>query len=145
MSTMGYKKKLRSKKMMIYFLWRIKCFLNGWCLFCRIWPLTNSRMVSLIGFILQLFRAYIFLPNVVWWIEEKIFYSFLSPVHSKYNLCVVVTIFVAVIMEFWHSLYSFLALSKTFSVKKKKGKLLKAWDGSKVIYNVASWGATAIG
>jgi hypothetical protein len=37
------------------------------------------------------------------------------------------------------------ALSKTFSVKKKKGKLLKAWDGSKVIYNVASWGATAIG
>ncbi|KAF8411382.1 hypothetical protein HHK36_003931 [Tetracentron sinense] len=38
-----------------------------------------------------------------------------------------------------------LALSKTFSVKKKKGKLRKAWDGSKVIYNVASWGATAIG
>ncbi|CAK7347234.1 unnamed protein product [Dovyalis caffra] len=38
-----------------------------------------------------------------------------------------------------------LALSKTFSVKKKKGKLKKAWDGSKVIYNVASWGATAIG
>ncbi|KAK1263624.1 hypothetical protein QJS04_geneDACA011959 [Acorus gramineus] len=37
------------------------------------------------------------------------------------------------------------ALSKTFSVKKRKGKLLKAWDGSKVIYNVASWGATAIG
>lgn len=37
------------------------------------------------------------------------------------------------------------ALSKTFSVKKKKGKLRKAWDGSKVIYNVASWGATAIG
>ncbi|MED6112103.1 hypothetical protein PIB30_058708 [Stylosanthes scabra] len=37
------------------------------------------------------------------------------------------------------------ALSKTFSVKKKKGKLQKAWDGSKVIYNVASWGATAIG
>ncbi|XP_028777699.1 uncharacterized protein LOC114734275 [Neltuma alba] len=36
-------------------------------------------------------------------------------------------------------------LSKTFSVKKKKGKLQKAWDGSKVIYNVASWGATAIG
>ncbi|TKY74463.1 general transcription factor IIH subunit 3 [Spatholobus suberectus] len=34
---------------------------------------------------------------------------------------------------------------KTFSVKKKKGKLRKAWDGSKVIYNVASWGATAIG
>ncbi|KAG8494009.1 hypothetical protein CXB51_011423 [Gossypium anomalum] len=37
------------------------------------------------------------------------------------------------------------ALSKTFSVKKKKGKLRKAWDGSKVVYNVASWGATAIG
>ncbi|KAG6784332.1 hypothetical protein POTOM_010023 [Populus tomentosa] len=37
------------------------------------------------------------------------------------------------------------ALSKTFSVKKKKGKLRKAWDGSKVIYNAASWGATAIG
>ncbi|KAF3446003.1 hypothetical protein FNV43_RR11181 [Rhamnella rubrinervis] len=37
------------------------------------------------------------------------------------------------------------ALSKTFSVKKKKGKLRKVWDGSKVIYNVASWGATAIG
>ncbi|KAJ8771537.1 hypothetical protein K2173_026714 [Erythroxylum novogranatense] len=35
--------------------------------------------------------------------------------------------------------------SKTFSVKKKKGKLRKAWEGSKVIYNVASWGATAIG
>lgn len=30
-------------------------------------------------------------------------------------------------------------------MKKKKGKLRKAWDGSKVIYNVASWGATAIG
>ncbi|CAH9052030.1 unnamed protein product [Cuscuta europaea] len=37
------------------------------------------------------------------------------------------------------------ALSKTFTVKKKKGKFRKAWDGSKVIYNVASWGATAIG
>ncbi|KAK6940232.1 hypothetical protein RJ641_029763 [Dillenia turbinata] len=37
------------------------------------------------------------------------------------------------------------ALSKTFCVKKKKGKLRKAWDGGKVIYNVASWGATAIG
>uniref|UniRef100_A0A7N0UL41 Uncharacterized protein n=1 Tax=Kalanchoe fedtschenkoi TaxID=63787 RepID=A0A7N0UL41_KALFE len=37
------------------------------------------------------------------------------------------------------------ALNKTFSVKKKKGKLHKAWDGSKVIYNVASWGATAVG
>ncbi|GMI90614.1 hypothetical protein like AT5G49710 [Hibiscus trionum] len=37
------------------------------------------------------------------------------------------------------------ALSKTFSLKKEKGKLQKAWDGSKVIYNVASWGATAIG
>ncbi|XP_009409441.2 uncharacterized protein LOC103991650 isoform X1 [Musa acuminata AAA Group] len=37
------------------------------------------------------------------------------------------------------------ALCKTFSGKKKKSKLQKAWDGSKVIYNVASWGATAIG
>lgn len=37
------------------------------------------------------------------------------------------------------------ALCKTFSVKKKKGKLRKALDGSKVIYNVASWSATAIG
>ncbi|XP_039144289.1 uncharacterized protein LOC120281661 [Dioscorea cayenensis subsp. rotundata] len=37
------------------------------------------------------------------------------------------------------------ALSKTFSVKKRKSRLLKAWDGSKVIYNVASWGATAVG
>ncbi|KAE8652147.1 uncharacterized protein LOC101202793 isoform X2 [Cucumis sativus] len=37
------------------------------------------------------------------------------------------------------------ALCKTFSVKKRKGKLRKAWDGSKVIYNVASWGATAVG
>ncbi|KAL6496540.1 hypothetical protein OROGR_029798 [Orobanche gracilis] len=37
------------------------------------------------------------------------------------------------------------ALCKTFSVKKRTGKLRKAWDGSKVIYNVASWGATAVG
>ncbi|GFS44013.1 hypothetical protein Acr_00g0088110 [Actinidia rufa] len=37
------------------------------------------------------------------------------------------------------------ALSKAFSVNKKKGKLRKAWDGSQVVYNVASWGATAIG
>ncbi|KAM0952556.1 hypothetical protein DsansV1_C02g0014271 [Dioscorea sansibarensis] len=37
------------------------------------------------------------------------------------------------------------ALSKTFSLKKKKSRLRKAWDGSKVIYNVASWGATAVG
>ncbi|XP_042496210.1 uncharacterized protein LOC122075302 isoform X2 [Macadamia integrifolia] len=37
------------------------------------------------------------------------------------------------------------ALSKTFSVKKTKGKLRRAWDGSKVLYNVASWSATAIG
>ncbi|RWW78213.1 hypothetical protein BHE74_00013573 [Ensete ventricosum] len=35
-----------------------------------------------------------------------------------------------------------LALKQT---KKKKSRLQKAWDGSKVIYNVASWGATAIG
>ncbi|KAK4788617.1 hypothetical protein SAY86_019936 [Trapa natans] len=37
------------------------------------------------------------------------------------------------------------ALSETFSLKKKKGKLGKAWDGSIVVYNLASWGATAIG
>lgn len=37
------------------------------------------------------------------------------------------------------------ALNKTFSVKMKKSKLRKAWDGSRVIYNVASWGATAVG
>ncbi|XP_038990129.1 uncharacterized protein LOC103722302 isoform X2 [Phoenix dactylifera] len=37
------------------------------------------------------------------------------------------------------------ALSKTFSVKKKKSRLQKAWDGGKVIYNLASWSATAIG
>ncbi|XP_073046458.1 uncharacterized protein [Primulina eburnea] len=36
-------------------------------------------------------------------------------------------------------------LSKTFSIKKKKGKLRKALDGTKVIYSVVSWGATAIG
>ncbi|CAL9079502.1 unnamed protein product [Musa textilis] len=37
------------------------------------------------------------------------------------------------------------ALCKTFSVKKKKSRLRKAWEGSQVIYNIASWGATAIG
>uniref|UniRef100_A0A0D9XEL7 Uncharacterized protein n=1 Tax=Leersia perrieri TaxID=77586 RepID=A0A0D9XEL7_9ORYZ len=37
------------------------------------------------------------------------------------------------------------ALKKTFSARKRKGKLRKAWDGTKVIYNVASWSATAIG
>ncbi|KAL0834889.1 hypothetical protein Bca101_086778 [Brassica carinata] len=37
------------------------------------------------------------------------------------------------------------ALSTMFSAKKRKGKLRKAWEGSKVIYNVASWSATAIG
>lgn len=37
------------------------------------------------------------------------------------------------------------ALSKTFSTTKKKGKLRKMWDSSKVIYNVVSWGATAVG
>ncbi|KAJ4761050.1 RING finger protein [Rhynchospora pubera] len=36
-------------------------------------------------------------------------------------------------------------LSKTFTVKKKKSRLRKAWDGANVIYNVASWSATAIG
>jgi hypothetical protein len=29
-----------------------------------------------------------------------------------------------------------LALRKTFSAEKKKGKIRKAWDGTKVIYNV---------
>jgi hypothetical protein len=38
-----------------------------------------------------------------------------------------------------------LALRKTFSAEKKKSKIRKAWDGTKVIYNVASWGATAVG
>jgi hypothetical protein len=37
------------------------------------------------------------------------------------------------------------ALKKTFSAEKRKGKLRKAWDGTKVAYNVASWGATAVG
>ncbi|KAE8820390.1 hypothetical protein D1007_01532 [Hordeum vulgare] len=37
------------------------------------------------------------------------------------------------------------ALKKTFSAEKRKGKLRKAWDGTKNIYNVASWGATAVG
>uniref|UniRef100_A0A0E0B411 Uncharacterized protein n=1 Tax=Oryza glumipatula TaxID=40148 RepID=A0A0E0B411_9ORYZ len=37
------------------------------------------------------------------------------------------------------------ALKKTFSSRKRKGKLRKAWDGTKVIYNVDSWSATAIG
>lgn len=37
------------------------------------------------------------------------------------------------------------ALSKTFSVRKRKGKLRMMWDSSKVIYNVVSWGATAVG
>nr|XP_019710542.1 uncharacterized protein LOC105058491 isoform X2 [Elaeis guineensis] len=37
------------------------------------------------------------------------------------------------------------ALSKTFSVKKKKSILRKAWDGGKVIYNLGSWSATAVG
>lgn len=37
------------------------------------------------------------------------------------------------------------ALCKTFSGKRKKSRLRKAWDGSKVIYNMASWSATAIG
>jgi hypothetical protein len=33
-----------------------------------------------------------------------------------------------------------LALRKTFSAEKKKSKIRKAWDETKVIYNVASWG-----
>jgi len=36
-------------------------------------------------------------------------------------------------------------LRKTFSAEKKKSKIRKAWDGTKVVYNVASWGATAVG
>jgi hypothetical protein len=32
------------------------------------------------------------------------------------------------------------AFRKTFSAKKKKSKIRKAWDETKVIYNVASWG-----
>jgi hypothetical protein len=37
------------------------------------------------------------------------------------------------------------ALRKTFSAEKKKSKIQKAWDGTKVIYNDASWGATVVG
>ncbi|KAG2635528.1 uncharacterized protein LOC120660935 isoform X1 [Panicum virgatum] len=37
------------------------------------------------------------------------------------------------------------ALWKTFSAEKKKSRIRKAWDGTKVIYNVASWGTTAVG
>ncbi|CAD6259662.1 unnamed protein product [Miscanthus lutarioriparius] len=37
------------------------------------------------------------------------------------------------------------ALRKTFSAEKKKSKIQKAWDGTKVIYKVASLGATAVG
>jgi len=37
------------------------------------------------------------------------------------------------------------ALWKTFSAEKKKSRIRKAWDGTEVIYNVASWGATAVG
>ncbi|XP_066363004.1 uncharacterized protein [Miscanthus floridulus] len=37
------------------------------------------------------------------------------------------------------------ALRKTFSAEKKKSKIRKAWDGTKVIYNVASLGVTAVG
>jgi len=37
------------------------------------------------------------------------------------------------------------ALRKTFSAEKKKSRIRRAWDGTKVIYNVASWGATAVG
>jgi hypothetical protein len=33
-----------------------------------------------------------------------------------------------------------LALRKAISVEKKKSKIWKAWDETKVIYNVASWG-----
>ncbi|KAL5667133.1 hypothetical protein ACJX0J_019354, partial [Zea mays] len=32
------------------------------------------------------------------------------------------------------------ALRKTFLAEKKKSKIRKAWDETKVIYNVASWG-----
>ncbi|PWZ44251.1 hypothetical protein Zm00014a_019685 [Zea mays] len=37
------------------------------------------------------------------------------------------------------------ALKKTFSAENKKSKIRKAWDGTKVIYNVASWGAIVVG
>lgn len=37
------------------------------------------------------------------------------------------------------------ALKKTFAVTKNKGKLRKIWDSGKTIYNMASWGATAVG
>lgn len=37
------------------------------------------------------------------------------------------------------------ALKKTFSAEKRKGKLRKACDGTKAVYNVASWSATVIG
>jgi hypothetical protein len=37
------------------------------------------------------------------------------------------------------------ALRKMFSAEKKKSKIRKAWDGTKLIYNVTSWGATAVG
>ncbi|XP_066310346.1 uncharacterized protein [Miscanthus floridulus] len=37
------------------------------------------------------------------------------------------------------------ALRKTFSAEKKKSKIRKAWDGTKIIYNVASLGVTAVG
>ncbi|KAH9314601.1 hypothetical protein KI387_023228, partial [Taxus chinensis] len=36
-------------------------------------------------------------------------------------------------------------LENTFSVPKNKGKLRKLWNGSKTIYNIVSWGATAAG
>ncbi|XP_042385499.1 uncharacterized protein LOC121977061 [Zingiber officinale] len=36
-------------------------------------------------------------------------------------------------------------LCKAFSVKKRKSRLWKAWQGSQIIYNAASWSATAIG
>lgn len=37
------------------------------------------------------------------------------------------------------------ALKKTFSAEKRKGKFRKACDGTKAVYNVASWSATAVG
>ncbi|XP_042379565.1 uncharacterized protein LOC121972041 [Zingiber officinale] len=36
-------------------------------------------------------------------------------------------------------------LCKAFSLKKRKSRLWKAWQGSQIIYNAASWSATAIG
>ena len=78
-------RRLQRKKMMLYFISRIGCFLNNWRLFCRIWPLTNSRMVGLLAFLLD---PYFYLSsNIQWEIQWKYFFSYPSFAHSKYNLC----------------------------------------------------------